>query len=73
MSKRITATGRLTIGLDLSDKTTEACVLDGAGDVVERFRVGTTAPRLERALARFESSRVILEVVADRDEFRGFS
>ena len=31
MGKRIPATGGLTIGLDLSDKTMEACVLDGAG------------------------------------------
>lgn len=62
MGKSITATGRLTIGLDLSDKTMEACVLDGAGEVVERFRVRTTQPALERALARFEPSRVILEV-----------
>jgi transposase len=62
MDKRITATSSLTIGLDLSDKTTEACVIDGAGEVVERFRVRTTAAELERALARFEPSRVILEV-----------
>jgi transposase len=54
--------GALTIGLDLSDKTTEACVLDAAGEVVERFRVRTTAPALERTLARYEPSRVILEV-----------
>jgi transposase len=62
MDKRITATSSLTIGLDLSDKTTEACVLDGAGEVVERFRVRTTTAGLEQALARFEPSRVILEV-----------
>jgi transposase len=60
MDKRITASW--TIGLDLSDKTTEACVLDAAGEVVERFRVRTTSAALERALARFEPSRVILEV-----------
>jgi transposase len=62
MGKRITTRGGLTIGLDLSDKTTEACVLDAAGEVVERFRVQTAQPALERALARFEPSRVILEV-----------
>jgi transposase len=62
MGKRITTRGGLTIGLDLSDQTTEACVLDAAGEVVERFRVCTTTAALERALARFEPSRVILEV-----------
>jgi len=62
MGKRITAGGGLTFGLDLSDQTTEACVLDAAGEVVERFRVRRTAAALERALARFEPSRVIREV-----------
>ena len=62
MGKRIMAGGGLTIGLDLSDKTSEACVLDAAGEVVETFRVRTTPAALERALARFEPSRVVLEV-----------
>jgi hypothetical protein len=61
MGKRITAGGGLTIGLDLSDKTSEACVLDAAGEVVETFRVRTTPPALERALARFEPARVVLD------------
>lgn len=64
MGERITAGGGLTIGLDLSDKTSEACVLDAAGEVVEAFRVRTTPVALERALARFESCRVVLEVGA---------
>ena len=62
MSKRITTKGPLTIGLDLGDKHTEACVLDGSGEVVETFRVRTTEPALDRALSRFETSRVVLEV-----------
>jgi transposase len=62
MDKRITAGGGLTIGLDLSDKTSEACVLDAAGEVVETFRVRTTPAALERALGRFEVCRVVLEV-----------
>lgn len=62
MGKRTTERGDWTIGLDLSDKTMEACVLDGAGEVIERFRVRTTPEALERALARFDPSRVILEV-----------
>jgi predicted NBD/HSP70 family sugar kinase len=62
MGKRITTMGASAIGLDPSDTTTEACVLDVSGEVLERFRVHTTAPALERTLARNEPSRVILEV-----------
>jgi transposase len=62
MSKSITAGSGLTIGLDLGDKYSEACVLDAAGEVLETFRVRTTQPALDRALSRFESARVVLEV-----------
>ena len=62
MSKRITAGGGLTIGLDLGDKYSEACVVDGSGEVLETFRVRTTQAALDRALSRFESARVVLEV-----------
>jgi transposase len=62
MSKRIMASGDLTIGLDLGDKYSEACVVDGSGEVLETFRVRTTQAALDRALSRFESARVVLEV-----------
>lgn len=62
MDKNITERGSLTIGLDLGDKHTEACVLDADGEVVETFRVHTTPVALDRALSRFEVSRVVLEV-----------
>jgi len=62
MSKRITAGSGLTIGLDLGDKYSEACVVDGSGEVLETFRVGTTQAALDRALSRFASARVVLEV-----------
>ena len=62
MDKNITASGFLTIGLDLGDKHTEACVMDGSGEVLETFRVRTTQVALDRALARFEASRIVLEV-----------
>ncbi len=62
MGKNITKSGSLTIGLDLGDKHTEACVLDAGGEVVETFRVRTTQVALDRALSRFEASRVVLEV-----------
>jgi transposase len=62
MDKRITTASELTIGLDLGDKHTEGCVLDGSGEVVETFRVRTTPPGLQRKLASFSPSRVVLEV-----------
>jgi transposase len=62
MSKRITAGDTLTIGLDLGDKYSEACVVDESGEVLETFRVRTTPPALDRALCRFASARVVLEV-----------
>lgn len=62
MDERITTNGALTIGLDLGDKHTEACVVDGSGEVVETFRVRTTPAALERAVARFGACRVVLEV-----------
>ncbi len=62
MGKNITESGSLTIGLDLGDKHTEACVLDAGGEVVETFRVRTTPVALDRALSRFKASRVVLEV-----------
>ena len=62
MSKRITADGGLTIGLDLGDRFTEGRVLDETGKVVEAFRVRTTEPALGSRLASFPPSRVVLEV-----------
>ena len=48
MGKGITTGGGETIGLDLGDKHSEACVLDAAGVELERFRVRTTEPGLAR-------------------------
>ncbi len=62
MSKSITASGRLTIGLDVGDRFTEGRVLDASGEVIEAFRVRTTEPALSSRLASFAPSRVVLEV-----------
>jgi transposase len=62
MRKNITMFSGQTIGLDLGDKYTEACVLDASGEVAETFRVRTTKAGLAGALGRYERSRVILEV-----------
>lgn len=52
----------LTIGLDLGDRRTEACVLDAGGTVQRRFSFSTTAGGLEKALGCGAPARVVLEV-----------
>jgi len=52
----------LTIGIDLGDRKSHVCVLDGDGAVVEESRIATTPQALR---ARFESrapTRIALEV-----------
>jgi transposase len=49
------------IGCDVGDRTTEICVLDGAGAVVQRKQVGTTAGALTKALARHRKATVAVE------------
>lgn len=63
MHEDITRAGGLTIGLDLGDRFTEGRVLDASGQVVEAFRVRTTAElALGPRLASFSPCRVVLEV-----------
>jgi transposase len=52
----------MTIGLDLGDRLTHACVLDEAGEVVERRQVVTRPASLRRLLVSYPPSRVVLEV-----------
>lgn len=51
----------VTIGLDLGDRHTHFCVLDQAGDVVERGRVATKRSDLGKLLSRLPSARVVVE------------
>ena len=62
MRKGTTTDGSLTIGLDLGDKYSEACVVGVSGEVLEGFRVRTSQVALDRAFARFGAVRVVLEV-----------
>jgi len=51
------------IGLDLGDRRSELCVLDGpTGEVVERGSVSTSAQAFERRFAALPACRVALEV-----------
>lgn len=58
----ITATSRsITVGLDVGDKRTHWCALDGDRMVIGRGSFRTTRKELEGTLARFPGAKVILE------------
>ena len=62
MDQNIMRTTGWTIGLDLGDRFVEGCVVDEAGETVERFRVWTRREDLEKRLGAYASCRVVLEV-----------
>lgn len=62
MGKDTTAVPVLTVGLDLSDRMSTMCVLDGEGTVVERSRLATTKETLRRRFAGMGRVRAVLEV-----------
>jgi transposase len=51
-----------TVGLDLGDRFSSLCVLDGGGEVVEEGRVTTTEAVFRRKFGAMERSVVALEV-----------
>ncbi len=53
---------RLTIGIDLGDKTSRYCVLNGKGDVVLEDSVGTTAVAMTKKFAGLAPCRIAIEV-----------
>jgi transposase len=53
---------RETIGIDLGDRQSDLCVVDGSGELVARTKAATTRPGLTRSLKRYPGSRVIIEV-----------
>jgi transposase len=53
---------RNTVGLDLGDRYSEFCVLDGAGAVRERGRVLTTRKGFARRFGKMPKARIALEV-----------
>lgn len=50
-----------TVGVDLGDRRSHACVLDAAGAVVERFTFDSTAPATRAAFEARRGARVVLE------------
>jgi transposase len=54
--------GPLTIGMDLGDKTSRYCILDGDGEIVQEASVGSTNPALKQTFGEMKKSRIALEV-----------
>jgi transposase len=52
---------KLTVGLDLGDRSCQVCVLDEGGEVCEEGRVATRAAALRRRFSTAEPVRVVLE------------
>ena len=59
-----TAILQRTIGLDVGDRFTQVCVLDGTGEIVEEGRVRSTREAFEARFGGLARSRVVLEVGA---------
>ena len=53
---------RLTIGLDLGDRTSRYCILNEAGEVVSENQLPTTKGALSSLFGKMPASRIALEV-----------
>ena len=62
MNKSITTNQGVTIGIDLGDKYTQCCSLDGPGEIEETFRVRTTTAAFSKRFSSIEPCRIVLEV-----------
>ena len=60
--RQLAARQRLTVGVDLGDKTSRDCILDEAGEVVSEEQVATTKAGLDGLFAKMPASRIALEV-----------
>ena len=60
--RAMAAKQKLTIGLDLGDRTSRYCIVDEAGEVVSENSLPTTKGGLDSLFGKMPSSRVALEV-----------
>jgi transposase len=60
--RQLAAKQKLTVGIDLGDKTSRYCILDEAGEVVSEDQVPTTKAGLDALFAKMPASRIALEV-----------
>lgn len=61
MSEHDKVEGQLTVGLDVGDRYTHACVLDPDGQILEETRLATNARALRHRFEGKERQRVVLE------------
>jgi transposase InsO family protein len=54
---------RITIGMDLGDKTSRYCVLDDGGEVIAERSVASTKNGMLRSFAAMKRCRIALEVI----------
>src|ERR1019366_4918454 len=57
-----TVRGRLTIGMDLGDRTSRYCVLDSSGSVVSESSVATTKKAMLQTFGAMKRCRIAIEV-----------
>lgn len=62
--KRKLQVGRLTIGLDLGDRSSFYSVLNGGGEVILEERVATTPEAMRKTFEKMPASRIALETGA---------
>ena len=60
--RKMAAKQKLTVGLDLGDRTSRYCILDGAGNKVGEDHLPTTKVGLDSLFAKMAPSRIALEV-----------
>src|SRR5712692_603448 len=53
-------TGRITIGMDLGDKISRYCMLDGSGEVVKEGGVSTTKKALAQVFGAMRRCRIAI-------------
>jgi len=61
MGDGILKSDKLTIGLDLGDRSSSYCVLNEAGDIVLEHKLATTAEAMKEVFGRMPRSRMALE------------
>src|SRR5882757_3813113 len=59
---KIRKTDRVTIGMDLGDRTSRMCFLDGEGEVIREGSVATTKKGMGQVFGALAHSRIALEV-----------
>jgi transposase len=62
MTEATMTLGSMTIGIDLGDRKSHVCVLDGTGSVVEEGRIATTPKALRARFEGVAATRIALEV-----------